>query len=123
VPLAAELRQRAGDDGHLGAYHLLLPSLVYYVGRPIEELGSVDQAAAFFAPGRRAWVITSDVRHAELSAASPGLCVVARHPLFEAKLSDLVAGQPADDVVLVTNVCGRDSAAVTERSVMAGLRN
>ena len=107
VPLAAEIRERAGTDGRVGAYHLLFPSLIYYLGRPIEELGSVEQAQAFFAPERPAWAIMSDGSYTELVTIVPGLCVVDRRPLFEAKLSDLVSRQPAADVLLVTNRCDR----------------
>jgi 4-amino-4-deoxy-L-arabinose transferase-like glycosyltransferase len=106
MPLAAEIRERAGDTGHVGAYHLLFPSLVYYLGRPIEEIGSVEHAQAFFAPDRSSWVIMSDDSYRELSAVIPGLCVVDRRPLFEAKLSDLISRRPASDVLLVTNRCG-----------------
>lgn len=106
VPLAAEIRQRAGADGHVGAYHLLFPSLVHYLRRPIEEIAGVEQAQAFFAPDRSAWVIMSHESYRELSAVIPGLCVVDRRPLFEAKLSDLLSRRPPPDVLLVSNRCG-----------------
>jgi len=111
VPLAAEIRRQAGDDGHVGAYHLLFPSLVHYIGRPIVELGSVEQARDFFAPERSAWVIMSADSHRDLSAAVPGLCVVDRRPLFEAKLSDLISRRPPNEVLLVTNRCAGEGAA------------
>jgi 4-amino-4-deoxy-L-arabinose transferase-like glycosyltransferase len=106
VPLAAEIRERAGTSGHVGAYHLLFPSLVHYLGRPIEEIGTVAHAQAFFFPDRPAWAIMSDGSYRELSAVIPGLCVVDRRPLFEAKLADLVSRRPPADVLLVTNRCG-----------------
>jgi 4-amino-4-deoxy-L-arabinose transferase-like glycosyltransferase len=105
VPLAAEIRNRAGDTGRVGAYHLLFPSLIHYLGRPIEEVGSVEHAEAFFAADGSAWVIMSDDSYRELSGVIPGLCVVDRRPLFEAKLGDLVSGKPAADVLLVANRC------------------
>ncbi len=105
VPLAAEIRQRAGDDGHVGAYHLMFPSLVYYVGRPIHEIAGPDEAGAFFAPDRAAWVIMGDESFRNLSATIPGLCEVTRRPLFEAKLSDLLSRQPPADVLLISNQC------------------
>ena len=105
MPLAAEIRARAGDTGDVGSYHLLFPSLVHYLGRPIEEIGSVEHAQSFFAPERSAWAIMSDDRYRDLSAVIPGLCVVDRRPLFEAKLSDLISRQPPDDVLLVSNRC------------------
>jgi 4-amino-4-deoxy-L-arabinose transferase-like glycosyltransferase len=105
VPLAAEITRRAGPDGHVGAYHLMFPSLVYYAGRPIHEIGNEDEAQAFFAPERSAWVIMSDGNYRYLSSLIPGLCVVDRRPLFEARLRDLISGDPPEDVLLVTNDC------------------
>lgn len=105
VPLAAEIRRQAGEDGHVGAYHLLFPSLVHYIGRPIVELGSVGQAQVFLAPDRSAWVIMSADSYRDLSGAISGLCVVDRRPLFEAKLSDLISRRPPNEVLLVTNQC------------------
>jgi hypothetical protein len=112
MPLAGVIRAHAGGDGPIGAYHLMFPSLVYYVGRPIEELGAPEQVAAFFAreSARGSWVIMSQARYDELRASVPGLCVVDRRPLFEAKLSDLISQRPPDDVLLVGNRCeaGKD---------------
>lgn len=112
MPLAGVIRAHAGGDGPIGAYHLMFPSLVYYVGRPIEELGAPEQVAAFFAreSARGSWVIMSQARYDELRASIPGLCVVDRRPLFEAKLSDLISQRPPDDVLLVGNRCeaGKD---------------
>ena len=105
VPLAAEIRRQAGEEGHVGAYHLLFPSLVHYIGRPIVELGSVGQAQVFLAPDRSAWVIMSADSYRDLSGAISGLCVVDRRPLFEAKLSDLISRRPPNEVLLVTNQC------------------
>jgi hypothetical protein len=103
-PLAEVIGNRAGERGAVGAYHLLFPSLVYYLGRPVIELGNVEAARAFFADGP-AWVIMSDAGFLELQATVGRLCVVERRPLFEAKLADLISGQPPADVLLVSNVC------------------
>lgn len=107
APLADVIRSRAGPDGHLGAYHLLFPSLVYYVGRPVEELASPEQVQEFFArPGSPgAWVIMSAGSYDELRTLVPGACVVDRRGLFEAKLSDLLAQRPPAEVLLVSNRC------------------
>lgn len=107
VPLAQAIRDQAGTDGHIGAYHLLFPSLVYYVGRPIEEFGYAEHAQEFFAreTGAGSWMIMSESSYAELREVIPGLCVTDRRPLFEAKLSDLISQRPPADVLLVSNRC------------------
>jgi 4-amino-4-deoxy-L-arabinose transferase-like glycosyltransferase len=112
VPLAAAIRSQAGDSGAVGAYHLLFPSLVHYLGRPVVELASVEQAQSFFSTHGSAWIIMSADSYRDLSGAISGLCVADRRPLFEAKLSDLISRQPPNEVLLVTNHCG-DRAATT----------
>lgn len=105
VPLAEILRDQAGTDGRVGSYHVLFPSLVYYLGRPIQDIGSVDQARDFFTTNGPAWAIMSQAHYDELLTVVPGLCVTDRRPLFEAKLGDLMSRRPSDDVLLVSNRC------------------
>jgi 4-amino-4-deoxy-L-arabinose transferase-like glycosyltransferase len=107
VPLAAVIRDKAGADGHLAAYHLLFPSLVHYVGRPIEELGYPEQVQDLFSRAGQAgaWVVMSGGSYDTFREVIPGLCVADRRGLFEAKLSDLLARRPPSEVVLVTNRC------------------
>src|SRR5690606_24097391 len=108
--------------GHIGAYHMMFPSIVYYVGRPIEELADPAQVEAFFAreSDRGSWVIMGEDRYDQLRSIIPGLCVVDRRPLFEAKLSDLISQRPPGDVPLVGNRCAdqpsRGCAAGTVRA-------
>ncbi len=107
MPMADVIRARAADTGHIGAYHMMFPSIVYYVGRPIEELADPAQVEAFFAreSDRGSWVIMGEDRYDQLRSTIPGLCVVDRRPLFEAKLSDLISQRPPADVLLVGNRC------------------
>lgn len=113
VPLAAEVRARAGADGRVGAHRLLFPSLIHYLGRPVEEVGDLEAARVFLAPDRPAWLILSADSYEQLRPSSPHLCVVARRPLLEAKLSDLLSREAPADVLLVSNRCG--SAAAIRR--------
>ena len=106
VPLAREFRDRAGPDAQLGAYQYMLPSLVYYANRPVHELQSPDQARAFYADPRGAWAIMDAAGFEALRPVVPGLCVAARHPRLDPRLTDVLAGRPPTDVLLVTNQCG-----------------
>lgn len=108
-PLAESILARGGAGGRVGSYHMMFPSIVYYLGRPVAELPDVEAARAFFAPDQPAWAIMGADRFAELSAAIDGVCVVERRPLFEAKASDLLSRRPPADVLLVSNVCGDDA--------------
>jgi 4-amino-4-deoxy-L-arabinose transferase-like glycosyltransferase len=103
-PLAEVFRGQASAGARLGAYHLMLPSLVYYADQTVESLESPDAARAFFAGGP-AWAIVDDGRFDELRQEAPSLCVVARRPRMDPRLSDVIAGRPPGDVFLVTNQC------------------
>jgi 4-amino-4-deoxy-L-arabinose transferase-like glycosyltransferase len=107
VPLAAEIRARAAPGSRLGAFNLMLPSLVYYADRPVEVLDTVEQAAAFYRDPAGAWAIMDSREFDQLRAAVPNVCIAARRPrsMFEADLRDLLDGRPQPDVLLVTNRC------------------
>ena len=106
VPLAAVINQRVPATAELGDYKgALPPSLVFYVGRPVQRMGEIDHAVAFFMSSRGSWALVEDVNDDELRQRVPGLCEVARRPVFEAKVRDLVAGRPPSSIILVTNQC------------------
>jgi 4-amino-4-deoxy-L-arabinose transferase-like glycosyltransferase len=108
VPLAREFVARADSGARLGAFNLMLPSLVYYADRPVEVLDTIEQAAEFYRDPRGGWAIMDPVEFGRLRAVVPQLCVAARRPrsMFEADLRDLLAERPQPDVLLVTNRCG-----------------
>ncbi|MEO7191144.1 MAG: glycosyltransferase family 39 protein [Vicinamibacterales bacterium] len=105
VPIAQLFAARAGASAQLGSYHLMLPSLVYYAGRPVRILDSEAQAVEFYADARGGWAMMSDTELRELQRVVPGLCVAARRPMFDAKLRDVLDRRPPADVLLVTNRC------------------
>ncbi len=102
---AATIAARGAADDRVGSYHYMLPSLVFYSGRPVHEIDTIDQARAFYAePG--AWAMMRPERYEELRAAVPGLCVADRRPVFEARVADLLDRTSPPQVFLVTNRCG-----------------
>ena len=92
-------------DAKVGAYGQVMPSLVYYLDRPIERVGSLDQAEAFFRAGPEAWITIRAPELPALQARVRGLCEAARHPAFEARAGDLIRGAPPEEIVLVTSRC------------------
>jgi 4-amino-4-deoxy-L-arabinose transferase-like glycosyltransferase len=106
VPLAQEFLRRASPTDRLGSYEMMLPSLVYYAGRPVESLEGPDQARAFYADARGGWALMDQGRFDLLRADVPGVCVAARHPRLDPRFEDVWAGRPPADVLLVTNRCG-----------------
>lgn len=106
VPLAEVINARVAPTAELGDYKgALPPSLVYYVRRPVQRIGSPEHAASFFLSSRGSWALVEQANVEELMQTVPGLCEVARRPVFEAKLRDLMAGLPPPDIILVTNQC------------------
>jgi 4-amino-4-deoxy-L-arabinose transferase-like glycosyltransferase len=99
-----------GPDARLGAYDLVMPSLVFYLDRSVERVGTADHAESFFRNGER-WMTIRASQWPMLQARVPGLCEAARHPAFEARASDLIRGAKPDDIVLVKNRCSAASAA------------
>jgi 4-amino-4-deoxy-L-arabinose transferase-like glycosyltransferase len=103
--LAREVVARAGSEARLGFFNMVLPSFVYYTGRPVAEISGLDDAVRFFGDHADAWVMTGEREWTLLQDRMPGLCVAARRPLFEARGSDILRDRPPVDVLIVTNRC------------------
>ena len=110
-PLARAFAERAGPDARLAFFNMVLPSLVYYTGQPVTELGGLDAAVQFLRDRPEAWVMTGEREWTDLHDRVPGVCIAARHALFEARGSDILRRRPPVDVLLVTNRCtGTDAS-------------
>jgi 4-amino-4-deoxy-L-arabinose transferase-like glycosyltransferase len=121
--LVRTLSARAGPDAEVASFNMGLPSLVYYLGRSVPELASLDEAAAFLTAGHDAWLVTGDGEWTRLHQRVAAACVAGRHMLFpfdNLKLSALRRGDPAPDVVLVTSHCGDAGAASAANSGQHG---
>ncbi|MFI5177619.1 MAG: ArnT family glycosyltransferase [Vicinamibacterales bacterium] len=108
-PLAKTLTARAAPGARVASLNMSLPSLSYYLNRPVPELSSAEDAIALLGAPGESWLITNDEIWNELRGRSAAGCVVDRLPLFafdSAKVTDLARGTPPPDVLLVTNKCG-----------------
>jgi hypothetical protein len=103
------MRERGGEKGNFGHYHFSLPSLSFYAGRPITELGDLENVKAFFFNDYGAWVVMTEDSFEELRR-DVSMCEVARRPMFSASFRDLAERRPPRDVLLVSNR-GCDAAA------------
>ncbi len=103
VPLLAQtVASRASPGAPVAFHNLVLPSLVYYLGRPVVELPGDDEAVRFVTEHPQAWVVTGEGEWNRLRARVPGLCIAVRHPRFDARLPDILRRAPPPDVLLVT---------------------
>jgi 4-amino-4-deoxy-L-arabinose transferase-like glycosyltransferase len=107
--LAQTLAARASPEAQVAYCNMDgLTSLVHYTGRTIASLDCVaglDPAVQLLAAPAEAWVVTSEQEWSELRLRVPGACAAATHPLFVAKIEDLLERRPPPDVVLATNKC------------------
>lgn len=115
--LVHTLETRATPGAALASYSMSLPSLTFYLSRPVPELGSIDEVFAFIGGPTEAWLVTNDETWDAIRRRVPSACVADRHALFafdSAKIMDIVHGTPPPDAFLVANRCGvRGSAAAT----------
>ena len=107
--IAATLAVRAAPGAPMAYCNMDgLTSLVYYARTPITSLdcvNDVNQAEQFLRQHAEAWIVTSQQDWEALRSRVPAACAAVRHPLFDVRMRDLLAGQPPPDVVLVTNKC------------------
>ena len=110
-PIASAFKARASPAASLYSYNMMLPSLVYYAERPVDDIASDDYAAALLHGSDEVWIMTgaAEWERIRTQAPEPIACVAeSRHLfVFEAKLSDIAAGRPPAEVLLITNKCRR----------------
>jgi len=107
--LVTTFTTRAAADARVASLNMSLPSLTFYLNRPVPELASPDEAVAWLDARTPAWLVTNDESWNLVHPRASSSCVADRRPLFAfdtAKLTDLVHGTPPPDVLLVTNACG-----------------
>jgi 4-amino-4-deoxy-L-arabinose transferase-like glycosyltransferase len=103
VPVLADtLASRASPGAPVAFHNLVLPSLVYYLGRPVVDLPGDEEAVRFVTDHAEPWVVTGDGEWGRLRERVPGLCIAVRHPRFDARLPDILRRAPPPDVLLVT---------------------
>jgi len=106
--LVRTLTSRASPDAKVGYFNMGLQSFVYYTGRgAIEEIGSLEEADAFFGDRREAWALMGRHEFDDLHAMRSDTCIADSHRLsaFDAKFSDIVNRRPPLEVLLVRNHC------------------
>ena len=107
VALARTFRERAAPSATLASYHLMLPSLVYYAERPVEDIDADERATAFFEKPDASWAVTSEEDYERLRRLIPGLCEVERRPRLDINLRNILSGTAMPTALLVTNRCAK----------------
>jgi 4-amino-4-deoxy-L-arabinose transferase-like glycosyltransferase len=107
VPFFSRTLQARLEPGDLVAeYQVALPSLVFYLGRHVDQYFDPDPFVdAILAPRRIYATISADDYQELASRIRSRTCVVERRPTFDVKLGQVIARQPLPELLLITNVC------------------
>jgi len=85
-------------------YRNVLPSMSYYLGRPIEDIFDMPTLTARVQQVPSMYILLTQFQLEELQMRLAPLdlptCVISRHTLFEAKLKNVLTGEPWPELLL-----------------------
>ena len=94
-----------GEPPPVAHYREVLPSMAFYLKRPIEDIFDMQTLVARVHQVPAMYVMMRPNHYAELQARAAPLgiptCIVSRHTLFEAKLKNVLSGDPWPELLLV----------------------
>lgn len=93
-PIAEWINAHASPATVVAHYKMPLPSLTYYLGRPVTATFDIESIAKLVDEQPAMYVVLQPLEYAELSRTTTAhLCVIQKRaqPLFDAKLRDIVA--------------------------------
>jgi 4-amino-4-deoxy-L-arabinose transferase-like glycosyltransferase len=97
-------------------YQVALPSLVFYLGRHVDQYFDPDPFVEAIRAPRRIYATISADDYQELAARiGSRTCVLERRPTFDVKLGQILARQPLPELLLISNDCSPRSAASEKR--------
>jgi 4-amino-4-deoxy-L-arabinose transferase-like glycosyltransferase len=104
--LVETLRPRLASGDVLSTYGVALPSMVYYLRRPVNVYYAPEPFVADVLGSTRMFGVLFESDFAGMrDRVSSGTCVVRRVPAFEVKLRHVLARTPPRNLVLITNDC------------------
>lgn len=105
APLSAAALARDTDRPVI-QYRVALPSMVWYMERPVEEIIDDPILEERLARPGETLVLTESRHLPAIEALSPSpTCVVDRRPLFDVKLRSVLEGTAMPEMLLVSNSC------------------
>jgi 4-amino-4-deoxy-L-arabinose transferase-like glycosyltransferase len=104
--LSAVIRERLAPGDEIVHYNVALPSMVFYLQRPINVLFERDEFLERLRSGKTVYAILSANDYAALqSEIGVPTCVLERRPTVNVKLKAVLARDPLPQVLLITNRC------------------
>ena len=87
-------------------YRVALPSMSWYLGRPIEEVLDAPVLQERFSRPGETLVLLRASDYESIKALAP-TCIVDRRPLFDVKLRSVLEGTAMPEMLLISNRCER----------------
>ena len=103
-PFADLIRARASVGAIVGSYKFALPSMVYYLDRPIMEVVLPDHLRAVFYSSSDIYFVMPEKEYESVKERLPvKTFVLARQQMFDLKPINFIEGSELPQFVLVSN--------------------
>jgi 4-amino-4-deoxy-L-arabinose transferase-like glycosyltransferase len=103
-PFAAIIRNRASEGGIVGYYKFALPSLVYYMNRPVMEVVLPDHLRSVFRSSVDIHFVMPETDYEQIKGLLPAdTYVLARQPMFDLRPRNFREGAELPQFVLISN--------------------
>jgi 4-amino-4-deoxy-L-arabinose transferase-like glycosyltransferase len=106
-PMSEAIRAHGGPEAAVLHYNVALPSMVFYLGRHVEQnFGDPAALVEAMRVTKEYYLVLRATEYENLRQEFPGpTCVIDRRPLFEVKLKNVLARESLPELLLVTNRC------------------
>ncbi|MCM3881249.1 MAG: glycosyltransferase family 39 protein [Vicinamibacterales bacterium] len=103
-PFADIIRARASAGAIVGSYRFALPSMVYYLNRPVMEVVLPDHLRAVFYASSDIYFVMAEAEYESIKTRLPvRTFVLARQQMFDLKPVNFLEGSELPQFVLVSN--------------------
>jgi hypothetical protein len=103
-PFSNIIRSRASIGAIVGSYKFSLPSMVFYLHRPVMEVVLPDHLrAVFYSPGDVYFIMAEDEYNSIKDRLPVETYVLARQPMFDLRPKNFLEGSELPQFVLVSN--------------------
>jgi 4-amino-4-deoxy-L-arabinose transferase-like glycosyltransferase len=104
--LSTVIRERAGPDAAVGYYRLSMPSLVFYLRRPVLEYVDLEQLRQAFTSNREVFFLMTAADYHQVRTELPETHILAAQPIFDVNLRTILKDDRPGEVVLVAKGTG-----------------
>jgi 4-amino-4-deoxy-L-arabinose transferase-like glycosyltransferase len=103
-PFAAIIRRHASEGSIVGSYKFALPSMVFYLDRPIMGVDLPDHLRAAFFSSSDVYFVMPEDAYLDVKARLPVTTyVLARQPMFDLQPKNFLDGSELEQFVLISN--------------------